>query len=151
MGFAGYVSICVQLYCMLVSTVFHYMFRPTWPSSGVYDSLFSYGWRILLRCFFSVLFFSRGHTLHVSICGAAMKDSENQNTIKLHADGNITCNTLLFFITRVKQDKMSVRRTPLSLKWRPKCPEFVMGEAGLMQNAALWGWKKNVMWARQSH
>jgi hypothetical protein len=33
MGFAGYVSVCVQLYCMLVSTVFHYMFRPTWPSS----------------------------------------------------------------------------------------------------------------------
>jgi hypothetical protein len=33
MGIAGYVSVCVQLYCMLVSTVFHYMFRPTWPSS----------------------------------------------------------------------------------------------------------------------
>jgi hypothetical protein len=32
---AGYVSVCVQLYCMLVSTVFHYMFRPTWPSSSV--------------------------------------------------------------------------------------------------------------------
>jgi hypothetical protein len=27
-----------RIYCMLVSTVFHYMFRPTWPSSGVYDS-----------------------------------------------------------------------------------------------------------------
>jgi uncharacterized membrane protein len=32
MGFAGYVS-CLQLYSMLVSTVFHYMFRPTWPCS----------------------------------------------------------------------------------------------------------------------
>jgi hypothetical protein len=32
---AGYVSVCVQLYCMLVSTVFHYMFWPTWPSSCV--------------------------------------------------------------------------------------------------------------------
>jgi hypothetical protein len=44
MGFAGYIVICVQLYCMLVSnvlhlvvTVLHYMFRSTWPSSGVYD------------------------------------------------------------------------------------------------------------------
>jgi hypothetical protein len=34
MGIAGYVSVCVQLYCMLVSTVFHYMFRPAWPSSS---------------------------------------------------------------------------------------------------------------------
>jgi hypothetical protein len=34
-GIAGYVSVCVQLYCMLVSTVFHYIFRPTWPSSSV--------------------------------------------------------------------------------------------------------------------
>jgi hypothetical protein len=30
MSIAGYVSVCVQLYCMLVFTVFHYMFRPTW-------------------------------------------------------------------------------------------------------------------------
>jgi hypothetical protein len=37
-GIAGYVSVCVQLYCMLVSTVFGYMFRSTLPSSGVYDS-----------------------------------------------------------------------------------------------------------------
>jgi hypothetical protein len=35
MGIAGYVSVCVLLYCMLVSTVFHYMFLSTWPSSGV--------------------------------------------------------------------------------------------------------------------
>jgi hypothetical protein len=34
MAIAGYVSVCVQLHCILV-TVFHYMFRPTWPSSGV--------------------------------------------------------------------------------------------------------------------
>jgi hypothetical protein len=33
LGIAGYVSICLQLYCMLVFTVFHYVFRPTWPSS----------------------------------------------------------------------------------------------------------------------
>jgi hypothetical protein len=25
--------------------------------------------------------------------GHVVKDSENQNTIKLHTDGNITCNT----------------------------------------------------------
>jgi hypothetical protein len=35
MGIAGYVFVCVQLYCMLVSAVFHYMFRSTWPSSSV--------------------------------------------------------------------------------------------------------------------
>jgi hypothetical protein len=35
MGNAGYVSVCMQLYCMLVSAVFHYMFWPTWPSSRV--------------------------------------------------------------------------------------------------------------------
>jgi hypothetical protein len=41
MGFAGYVAVCVQLYCIcftvlhLVVTVLHYMFRPTWPSSNV--------------------------------------------------------------------------------------------------------------------
>jgi hypothetical protein len=55
MVIAGYVSLCVQLYCILVFTVFHYMFRPIWTSSGV-------------------------------------KDSENQNTIKLQADRNIICN-----------------------------------------------------------
>jgi hypothetical protein len=42
MGIAGYVSVCVQLYCILVSTVFHYTFRPTWPSSSVYDSSYIY-------------------------------------------------------------------------------------------------------------
>jgi hypothetical protein len=41
MGFAGYVTVCVQLYCRwftvlrLVVAVLHYMFRPTWSSSGV--------------------------------------------------------------------------------------------------------------------
>jgi hypothetical protein len=34
-GIADYVSVCVQLYFMLVSTVFDYMFRSTLPSSGV--------------------------------------------------------------------------------------------------------------------
>jgi hypothetical protein len=34
MDIAGYVSVCVQIYRILVFTVFHYMFRPTWPSSG---------------------------------------------------------------------------------------------------------------------
>jgi hypothetical protein len=39
--FWGYVAVCVQLYCRyftvlhLVVAVLHYMFRPTWPSSGV--------------------------------------------------------------------------------------------------------------------
>jgi hypothetical protein len=38
----GYVAVCVQLYCgcftvlHLVVAVLHYMFLPTWPSSGVY-------------------------------------------------------------------------------------------------------------------
>jgi hypothetical protein len=47
----------VQLYCRcftvlhLVVTVLHYMFRPTWPSSGVYDVLLLYSWRNVLRCF----------------------------------------------------------------------------------------------------
>jgi hypothetical protein len=55
--FWGYVSVCVQLYCRwftvlrLVVAVPHYMFRPTWPSSGVYDVLLLYSWRNLLRCF----------------------------------------------------------------------------------------------------
>jgi hypothetical protein len=41
--FWGYVAVCVQLYCRcftvlhLVITVFHYTFRPTWPSSSVYS------------------------------------------------------------------------------------------------------------------
>jgi hypothetical protein len=69
MGIAGYVSVCVQLYCMLVSTVFQYMFRPTWPSSSVYDSSYIYfhmlkGSASLL--FWFAVFSSRGHTLHVS-------------------------------------------------------------------------------------
>jgi hypothetical protein len=62
--------------------------------------------------FWFVAFFSRGHTPHVfHLCFVpvlfsfvifvvslpcrpkhVVKDSENQNTIKLHADGNIACN-----------------------------------------------------------
>jgi hypothetical protein len=42
---------------------------------------------------FSV-FFSRGHTQHVSICVVeTCSETVRTNTIKLHADGNITCNT----------------------------------------------------------
>jgi hypothetical protein len=43
--FWGYVAVCVQLYCRcftvlhLVFADLHYIFRPTWPSSGVYDVL----------------------------------------------------------------------------------------------------------------
>jgi hypothetical protein len=55
--FLGYVAVCVQLYCRwlavlrLVVAVLHYMFRPTWPSSIVYDVLLLYSWKNLLRCF----------------------------------------------------------------------------------------------------
>jgi hypothetical protein len=44
-------------FIVLVFTVFRYMFRPTWPSSGVTIFLFSYAWRILLRCFFAFFFY----------------------------------------------------------------------------------------------
>jgi hypothetical protein len=52
-----YVAVCVQLYyrCFtvlhLVVAVLHYMFRPTWPCSSVYDDLLLYSWRNLLHCF----------------------------------------------------------------------------------------------------
>jgi hypothetical protein len=55
--FRDYVAVCVQLYCKwltvlrLVVAVLHYMFRPTWPSSGVYDVVLLYSWRNLLSCF----------------------------------------------------------------------------------------------------
>jgi hypothetical protein len=55
--FWGYVAVCVQLYCRcftvlhLVVAVLHYIFRPTKPSSSVYDVLLLYSWRNLLRCF----------------------------------------------------------------------------------------------------
>jgi hypothetical protein len=68
MDIAGYVSVCVQLYCVLVFAVFHYMFRPTWPSSSVKDSLYIY-FRTLKDSasllFPFAAFFSRGHTLYV--------------------------------------------------------------------------------------
>jgi hypothetical protein len=54
MGIAGYVSVCALLYCMLVSTVFHYM--AIFRCVGFFIYL-----RILLRCLFL-----RSHTLHVS-------------------------------------------------------------------------------------
>jgi hypothetical protein len=68
--FLGYVAVCVQLYrrCFavlrLVVAVLHYMFRPTWPSSRVYDVLLLYSWRNLLRWgFFSCtwLHYARFH------------------------------------------------------------------------------------------
>jgi hypothetical protein len=62
MGIAGYISVCVQIYCMLVFTVFHYMFRPSWPSSSVQDS--SYIYFHMLKDSAS-LPFSCSHTLHV--------------------------------------------------------------------------------------
>jgi hypothetical protein len=93
MGIAGYVSVCVQLYCMLVSTVFHCMFRPTWPKmvfcfvkkraanqkSSEAESLNIL--RILHTCRWPY------RPKHV------VKDSGNQHTTKLLADGNITCST----------------------------------------------------------
>jgi hypothetical protein len=32
---AGYVSICMQLYCILIFAVFHYMFLPTWHKQQI--------------------------------------------------------------------------------------------------------------------
>jgi hypothetical protein len=51
MVIAGYVSVCVQLYCILVFTVFPYMFRPTWPSSCVQDSSYIYFHMLKGFCF----------------------------------------------------------------------------------------------------
>jgi hypothetical protein len=52
----------------LVVTVLRYIFQPTWPSSSVYYIFIS----ICLKESASLFFlssFSRGYTLHVSICG----------------------------------------------------------------------------------
>jgi hypothetical protein len=54
MGFAGYGSVCVQLYYILAFTVFHYMFRPTWPSSCVYLYMFLV-WLLFLILYLSIL------------------------------------------------------------------------------------------------
>jgi hypothetical protein len=54
---------CVQFYCMLVFTVFHYMFRPTWPSSSVQDS--SYIYFHMLKDSASLLFLVRCLFFHV--------------------------------------------------------------------------------------
>jgi hypothetical protein len=54
-------------FIVLVFTVFHYMFRPSWPSSSLND-IFIF---ICLKDSASLLFlclFLRGHTLRVSIC-----------------------------------------------------------------------------------
>jgi hypothetical protein len=98
----------------LVVAVLHYMFRPTWPSSGVYDVSLLYSWRNLLRCFcchflhvvilctFSFVFFC---CVFVSflilvcvfcflpflvVCVEQRQLNVRPSTIKLHADGNIT-------------------------------------------------------------
>jgi hypothetical protein len=65
MGFAGYVAVFVQLYCRrftvlhLVVAVLHYMFRPTWPFSSVYD-VFTF---IFLNESASLVLLARGFTL----------------------------------------------------------------------------------------
>jgi hypothetical protein len=59
MDIAGYVTVCVQLYCV----VFHCLSLHVSAYMAIFKCvgyLFSYAWRILLRCFFP-----RGHTLHV--------------------------------------------------------------------------------------
>jgi hypothetical protein len=64
MVIAGYVSVCVQLYCILIFTVFHYMFRPTLPSSSVqFSSYISFHMlkgfcfaAFLVRCLFFHVF-----------------------------------------------------------------------------------------------
>jgi hypothetical protein len=59
-------SACCFIVCWF-STVFHYMFRPTWPSSSVrslHIFIFVY-LRTLLRCFLVRCLFLCGHTLHV--------------------------------------------------------------------------------------
>jgi hypothetical protein len=53
---------------------------------------FSYIYFHILKgfCFAAfLLIYEKSYTLED---GHVVKDSENQNTIKLHADGNITCN-----------------------------------------------------------
>jgi hypothetical protein len=73
-SFWGYVAICVWLYCKwftvlrLVVAVLHYMFRPTWPSSGVYDV-------------FTFIFLKESASLFLL---------PFLNVRRTHADGNIT-------------------------------------------------------------
>jgi hypothetical protein len=71
--FWGYVAVCVQLYCRwfavlrLVVAVLHNMFRPTWPSSCMYDVLLF----LFLKESASLLLLpcpARGYTMHVFIC-----------------------------------------------------------------------------------
>jgi hypothetical protein len=73
MGFAGYVSICVQLHCV----GFHCLS----PHVSAYMAIFmcvEYFYfhmpqGFCFAAFFSA-FFSRGHTLHVSICAYENKN-----------------------------------------------------------------------------
>jgi hypothetical protein len=68
MGFAGYVTVCVQLYCVS----FHCLSLHV----SVYMAIFRcVGYLYFFICLkdsasllFFFAFFSRGHTLHVSIC-----------------------------------------------------------------------------------
>jgi hypothetical protein len=99
MGIAGYVSACVLLYCMLISTVLHYMFRPTWPSSRVCRILHIF--KDSASLLFFAAFFKSSHSawrmLHTWRWPCrpkhVAKDSGNQHTIKQHADRDITSDT----------------------------------------------------------
>jgi hypothetical protein len=69
MGFAGYVSVCVQLYCV----GFHCFSLHVSAYKAIFKRV-GYFIFICLKDFASLLFFfasffSRGHTLRVSICG----------------------------------------------------------------------------------
>jgi hypothetical protein len=59
--FWGYVSVCVQLYCRcftvlhLVVAVLHYMLRPTWPSSSLYDLFIYFYYQSELSTFYELI------------------------------------------------------------------------------------------------
>jgi hypothetical protein len=82
MGFAGYVSVCVQLYCVGFHCISLHV--------SAYLSIFrcvGYFIFICLKDSASLLFFSRGHTLHVSICVfpvlQATRQTHTQGTTKI--------------------------------------------------------------------
>jgi hypothetical protein len=82
MGFAGYVVVCVQLYCRCF-TVLHLVVTVYTTCFGLHGHLlvcrvFSF---IFLKESASLVLLARDYTLCVS------------STIELHADGNITCKT----------------------------------------------------------
>jgi preprotein translocase subunit SecG len=89
MGIAGYVSVCVQaLLCWL--SLSHYMFRSTWPSSGVYiclkDSTSLLFVAFLVRClFFHVV------TLCTNTHARKQQNSEENSTEKTQME-NVQCD-----------------------------------------------------------